>query len=88
MYFCGKKHLAGCPGAWLLKKNRKNRKLGIEKIGKIGNFVLKRIKYEKNRKINSTFVDIDDHPAPHQDYNKGQESLAFTFAGFRPTFEA
>ena len=57
-----------CPVTWLLKKigkqetqdseNRKNRKLCIKK-------------YEKNRKINSTFVDIDSLPAPHQGYNKG-----------------
>ena len=51
---------------WLLKKIGKW-KLRIEKIGKIGNFVLKNTR--KNRKINSTFFDIDSLPAPHQGYN-------------------
>ena len=48
------------------KKQETDRKPRIEKIGKIGNFVLK--KQEKNRKINSTFVNKDSLPAPHQGY--------------------
>ena len=40
-------------------KKKENRKLRIEKIGKIGNFAL------KNRKIKSTFVDKDSFPATH-----------------------
>ena len=65
---------------------QKNRKLRIEKIGKIGNFVFK--KKEKNRKINSSFVDKDSLAAPHQGYNKGYEFSASMFAGFRSTFAA
>ena len=61
---------------------QKNRKLRIETIGKIRNFVL------KNRKINSTFVHKDSLPAPHQGCNKGYESSASTFVGFRSTFVA
>ena len=43
---------------------------------------------EKNRKINSTFVNKDGLPAPHQGCNKGYEFWASTFAGFRSTFVA
>ena len=43
---------------------------------------------EKNRKINSTFVDKDSFPAPHQGHNKGYESLDSMFIGFRSTFAA
>ena len=52
------------------------------KIGKIGNFVL------KNRKINSTFVDKDSFPAPHQGYSKCYESSDSMFTGFGSTFAA
>ena len=48
------------------KKQETDRKPRIEKIGKIGNFVSK--KQEKTRKINSTFVNKDSLPAPHQGY--------------------
>ena len=43
-----------------------NKKIGNPGLRKIGNFVLK--KWEKNRKINSTFVDKDSLPTPHQGY--------------------
>ena len=43
--------------------NRKIGKSGLRELVKIGNFVL------KNRKINSTFLDKDRLPAPHQGYN-------------------
>ena len=42
--------VTGCPAAWLLKK-MENRKLRIEKIAKIGNFVLK-----NGRKIGKSIV--------------------------------
>ena len=67
----------GCSKIW------ENRRLSIEKIGKIGNFVLK-----NRRKINSTFVDKDSLPAPHQGYNRYHESSDSTFAGLRSTFAA
>ena len=45
---------AGCQAAWLLKKNRK---LRIEKIGKIGNFVFKnRRKIGKSIVVSSTKI--------------------------------
>ena len=67
-------------------KKEENRKLRIEKIGKIGNFALKN--EEKNRKIKSTFVDKDSLPAPHKGYNKGYESSDSMFTGFRSTLAA
>ena len=63
---------------------QKNRKLRIEKIGKIGNFVLKNRR--KMGKSISTFVHKDSLPVPHQGYNKGYESSACTFEGFGSTF--
>ena len=69
--------------------NRKMGNSGLTKIGKIlDNRKLCIKKHEKNRKINSTFVGKDSLPAPHQGYNKGYESSASTFAGFRSTFAA
>ena len=56
------------------------------RIEKIGNFVLK--KKEKNRKINSAFVDKDRLPAPHQGYNENYKPSASKFAGFRSIFMA
>ena len=52
---------------------------------KIGNSGLR--KQEKKRKINGTLVDKACLPAPHQGYNKGFESSASTFAGFRSTLK-
>ena len=46
------------------QKNRKIGKFRIEKIGKTGNFAVK--KKEKNRKMKSTFVDKDSLPAPRK----------------------
>ena len=46
-----------------------NRKLRIQKIGKIGNFVLQNRR--KKGKINSAFVDINSLPVPYEGYNKG-----------------
>ena len=40
---------------------QKNRKIGKKK-------------WEKNKKIKSTFVDKDSYPAPHKGFNKGYES--------------
>ena len=49
--------VTGCPAAWLLKKKLENRKLRIEKIAKIGNFVLKnRIKIGKSIVLLSTKI--------------------------------
>ena len=51
------------------KKKQENRKLGIEKIGKIENFVLKnRRKIGKSIVLSSTKICL---PAPHQGCNKG-----------------
>ena len=72
--------------AMVVKKKKEIAKLRIEKIGKIGNFVFKNT--EKTRKINTTFVDKDSLPAPHPGYNKGYQSSASMFAGFRSTFVA
>ena len=59
--------------------------LRIEKIGKIGNFVLQN---RGKQEINNTFVNKDSLPAPHEGYYKGYKSSACTFAGFRSTFSA
>ena len=70
----GKVNSSRVPSGMVAQKNRKNRKLYIKK--------------EKNRKINSTFVNKDSLLAPHQGYNRGYKSSAFTFAGFSSTFAA
>ena len=41
-----------------------------------------------NRKIDSTFFNKDNLPAPHQGYNKGYKASASTLVGFRSTFAA
>ena len=63
-----------------------NRKLRIEKIEKIGNFVSK-----NRRKIGKSIVILSTKIALlhlHQGYNKGYESSACTFEEFRSTFAA
>ena len=66
---------------------QKNRKLRIEKIVKIGNFVFKnRRQIGKSIVVSST--KIAGLPAPHRGYNKGYEFSASMFAGFRSTFAA
>ena len=48
---------SGCPVAWLLKKKQENRKLRIEKIRKIGNFVLRnRRKIGRSVALSSTKI--------------------------------
>ena len=74
---------SGCPAAWLLK----NRKLRIEKIGKLGNFALKnRRKIRKLKVLLST--KIYSYPAPHKGYNKGYESSDSMFTGCTSTVAA
>ena len=66
--------------------SQENRKLRIEKIGKIGNFVSK-----NRRKIGKSIVLLSTKIAflhLHQGYNKGYESSACTFEEFRSTFAA
>ena len=61
-----------------------NRKLRIEKIEKIGNFVSK-----NRRKIGKSIVLLSTKIALlhlHHGYNKGYESSACTFEEFRSTF--
>ena len=61
-----------------------NRKLRIEKIEKIGNFVSK-----NRRKIGKSIVLLSTKIALlhlHQGYNKGYESSVCTFEEFRSTF--
>ena len=72
-------------------KKQENRKLRIEKIGKIGNFALKnRRKIGKSKVLLSTKIaSLKSHnrtsyygscfPAPHKGYNKGYESSDSTF---------
>ena len=60
---------------------QKNRKLRIEKIGKIRNFVLKnRRKIGKSIALSSTKI-VSQHPI-------GYESSASTFVGLRSAFVA
>ena len=78
---CGVKSLR-VSSSMAAQKKSENSKLSIEKRGKLGKFVLKRI--EKSIVLSST--QIYSLPAPHLGYNKGYESLVSTFGGFRSTF--
>ena len=65
------------------QKKQENRKLRIEKIGKIGNFVLK-----KRRKIGKSIVLLSTKIASLHPISKSYESSASKFTGFRSTSAA